>query len=231
MRTNRELPRKGSKAGVRSPRRISKPSSPMDIFESDLSAAYLIGSPGYRSRLSKTGLDPLDSQFELAHMQGLITHQLLTGKFRTHNSFYLCIMLLLGILGVSPLLISLACILFDGEWWTLRVVALFAVHIVMGIAVLVNAALSLREPDSPTIADSYKDEIEHVKAMDFEQFDFALIWLSLFLLVVVSLGRTVPWFHIIREDGIVQADISVLLPIVLLGGLTQMAATNLRFER
>jgi hypothetical protein len=49
----------------------------------------LQGWPGYRTRDNRSGLDPLDTQPEAAHMEGTFFHNLFTLRLRTRNPFYL----------------------------------------------------------------------------------------------------------------------------------------------
>lgn len=73
----------------------------------DEKALQLPGWPGYRTRPGRSGLDYLDNQFELAHMQGLFIRRLITGQLRTHEPLYLAAMAMLGGLTVLPALAGL----------------------------------------------------------------------------------------------------------------------------
>jgi len=63
----------------------------------DVPASLIPGWPGYRTRPGRSGLDYLDSEFELAHMQGLFLRRLFTGKLRTTKPVYLAAMAALGL--------------------------------------------------------------------------------------------------------------------------------------
>ncbi len=65
------------------------------------------GWPGHRNRSGRFGTDPLDTDFELAHMQGVIIRKLIIGQVFTTNPFYLLYMAFYGIVGVFPLIISI----------------------------------------------------------------------------------------------------------------------------
>lgn len=52
----------------------------------------LPGWPGYRNRPGRSGLDYLDSEFELAHMEGVFFRALITGRLRTDRLAYLVLM-------------------------------------------------------------------------------------------------------------------------------------------
>lgn len=55
-------------------------------------------SVGYTNREGQSGLDPMDSYREGGYLQGIIIKEIFTGNVRTHNGFFLFIMLGLGIL-------------------------------------------------------------------------------------------------------------------------------------
>ncbi|HLY29132.1 MAG TPA: hypothetical protein VKQ72_22495 [Aggregatilineales bacterium] len=59
------------------------------------------GRVGYRTRGGRTGLDPIDTQLETSHMEGVFYRKLFTGRLRTHNPVYLIVMAGLGILFVA----------------------------------------------------------------------------------------------------------------------------------
>ena len=97
-------------------------------------SAYLIpGTPGYRTRPGRSGYDKLDTDFELARVQGIIIRRLFSGKFRTKNVFHLIMMTMMGlvfsfsIIGVSA---SLFVLLNFSPYW------------ITGFAFLVNVGLS-----------------------------------------------------------------------------------------
>ncbi len=57
----------------------------------------LLGFPGYRQRDGRSGLDPIDNENELGHMEGSFARALFTLKLRTRNPLYLIAMFLLGV--------------------------------------------------------------------------------------------------------------------------------------
>jgi tetratricopeptide (TPR) repeat protein len=78
--------------------------------------AYLLrGWPGHRNRQGRIGLDPLDTDFEQAHIEGTIIRKLITLKLRTRNPFYLLLMSFVGLICCLPLLGILA--LIQGDWY------------------------------------------------------------------------------------------------------------------
>ena len=62
----------------------------------DGKALALRGWPGHRTRPGRTGYDPLDNDFEIAHMEGVFLRGLFTGNLRTRNRLYLLVMGLCG---------------------------------------------------------------------------------------------------------------------------------------
>ncbi len=106
-------------------------------------AFRLPGWPGYRNRPGRSGLDYLDNEFELAHMEGLFLRRLFTGRLRTSSPVYLSGMALLGVLCLLPLLLAL---LFPAPgqqsligWCFFLPIAIF------GTALLINFALNVRQ--------------------------------------------------------------------------------------
>lgn len=107
----------------------------------DEKAFLLAGWPGHRTRRGRFGLDPLDTDFEQAHMEGLIIRWLWTRKFRTHNPFYLLVMILLGVLGCMPLLFN-GFILVSEGWISFSMMFLMSPYWLGGLALLTNVFLS-----------------------------------------------------------------------------------------
>jgi tetratricopeptide (TPR) repeat protein len=72
----------------------------------DERAFLLVGWPGHRTRYGRSGYDPLERDFEFAHMVGVMIRLLLARKFRTRNPIYLISMAYVGLLyflyGVLP---------------------------------------------------------------------------------------------------------------------------------
>jgi len=112
--------------------------------------AYLItGWPGHRTGSGRSGYDPLESDFELAHMQGLIFRKLIERKFRTCHPVYLLFMALMGAIFISPLLGVVE--LFQGNLYVLPVVLGYSPYWATGILLLVNVVLSLLHVESGDI--------------------------------------------------------------------------------
>jgi hypothetical protein len=127
-------------------------SYPVDITEYDDNAKYLIGWPGYRTSNNKSGLGYLETQSELAHMQGVMFRWMITGKFRTHNPFYLLGMTLIGIFyGGIPVFLILHEVFIGGNWLMLLVFVTAFPNIAVGILLLVNVVLSILDWNGKTI--------------------------------------------------------------------------------
>jgi hypothetical protein len=111
----------------------------------------LTGWPGNRTRPGRSGYDPLDTDFENAHLEGIMIRMMFTGRFRTHNTFYLLFMSFVGFCMSTPiLLVGLAFI--QGDTIPIYPLIILSPYWMVGIAVLINVYLSL------TSAGSDKDE-------------------------------------------------------------------------
>lgn len=106
----------------------------------DTNAFLLPGWPGHRTRPGRTGYDPLDRDFEYAHMQGVIFRRLITRTFRTRNLIYLILMAFMGI--VYSLYGVLAFTI--GNWYGVLTGIISSPYLIIGIALLINVYLSLR---------------------------------------------------------------------------------------
>jgi len=81
-----------------------------ETFYLDDTARLLPGWPGYRTRQGRSGYDYLDTQFELAHMEGVWLRQLLTGRLRTHSLAGLILLAFIGTVALLPLLLGGAAV-------------------------------------------------------------------------------------------------------------------------
>jgi tetratricopeptide (TPR) repeat protein len=110
--------------------------------------AYLLpGWPGYRTRPGRSGYDQLDTEYELAHIEGVIVRKLITCTMRTRNPMQLLFMIFLGLIFCIPLLFVLVMLL-EGDFRSLFTVVLFTPYWVVGVMLLVNVFLSLVLDDS-----------------------------------------------------------------------------------
>jgi tetratricopeptide (TPR) repeat protein len=108
----------------------------------DADAFLLAGWPGHRTRPGRSGYDPLDRDFEFAHIQGVVIRRLVILRFRTRNPFYLLVMTYLGILYSLPLLGIVVLLLADLEM--IPPMIFLIPYGIIGIAFLINVFLSLR---------------------------------------------------------------------------------------
>jgi tetratricopeptide (TPR) repeat protein len=107
----------------------------------DADAFLLKGWAGHRTRPGRSGYDPLDRDFELAHVEGVIIHRLFIGRFRTRNPVFLFIMACMGVLYSLYGLFALLA-LTDPDMIGLGIMGI--PYMVLGAAILVNVYLSLR---------------------------------------------------------------------------------------
>lgn len=70
----------------------------INIADDDNNAKYRIDGCGYRTSNNQYGLGYLETQAELAHMQGVMLRQMIRGKFTTHNLTYLFFVAVFGLL-------------------------------------------------------------------------------------------------------------------------------------
>lgn len=117
----------------------------------DEKAFTLVGWPGHRTRPGRSGYDPLDSDFEQAHVTGMIIRSLITGKFRTRNPIYLFFMTCFGLYFCLPLL-GLPGLLLSG-WASIYLMVMLSPYLIVGFGLLVNVFLSFR-----IIKSAEKDE-------------------------------------------------------------------------
>jgi len=109
--------------------------------------AYLLrGWPGHRNRQGSIGLDPLDTDFEQAHIQGTIIRKLFTLKFRTHNPYYLAIMILVGLFYCLTLLFvtPVSLMLFiQGDVNSIFNLVVYSPYYLIGLVIMINVFLSI----------------------------------------------------------------------------------------
>jgi tetratricopeptide (TPR) repeat protein len=108
----------------------------------DEKAFLLTGWAGHRTRPGRCGYDPLETDFELAHLQGVMIRLLIARKFQTRNPMYLLLMTCVGLLYCLPLFGIVP--LFEGDWTSIPIVVLYSPYWIIGMALLTNVFLSLR---------------------------------------------------------------------------------------
>lgn len=70
-------------------------------------AAVINGWPGHRTLPDRSGLDPLENDFEAAHMTGVFIRYLFTGMPHAPSTVYLLLVPLLGAILLAPFGLSL----------------------------------------------------------------------------------------------------------------------------
>jgi hypothetical protein len=80
-----------------------EPNQPLDTPQKELkpdemnNPEPLPGTPGFRTRLGRSGYDPLDTSTETGRMEGKFFQRLFTLRLITHNPFYLALMFVFGV--------------------------------------------------------------------------------------------------------------------------------------
>jgi hypothetical protein len=124
----------------------------IDISDLDARTVFMLGLPGHRTSMGRSGLGYLATQTELAYMQGLMVRWLFTGKFRTHNPVYLFVMFMFGLLcGVVPLAAALFEIVRYSNFEMIYVLVVGFPYIVVGCALVANSILSFWDWNGETI--------------------------------------------------------------------------------
>jgi len=95
----------------------------------------------------------VETQAELARMQGVMLRQMITGKFITHNPIYLFMMMVFGLfVGGIPLVFVLAEIFNSGDLQFMPfVMPLFFPFVIVGILIIINAGISIFNPRAKSI--------------------------------------------------------------------------------
>ena len=105
------------------------------------------GMPGYRTRLNRSGLDPLDSSSESAYIEGTFLRRLFTLKVRSHNLFSLVMMFMLGIVPFpipTYLLVSIPAQSVQNNPITFSLIVFIAMTLfIFGIFTAATGALSV----------------------------------------------------------------------------------------
>ena len=106
----------------------------------DKTARLIPGWPGHRTMQGRSGLDPLENDFEFAHIQGVILRKLWTRKFRTKNPAHLLLMAVVGTIyflyGSAPLALNTKAVIVLG--------IVYGPYLLAGAALLTNTFLSLQ---------------------------------------------------------------------------------------
>jgi hypothetical protein len=111
------------------------------------------GTPGYRLRSGRTGLDPMENAREAAFLEGKFIRRLFTGRLRIKSRLWLYILGITGVALIAPLGLYVIPTLarFNFEILNLYItnftldmeyLLLFAL---IGVVLLINVALSVRQ--------------------------------------------------------------------------------------
>jgi tetratricopeptide (TPR) repeat protein len=107
-------------------------------------ALLLRGWPGHRTRPGRSGLDPLDTDFEQAHVTGLLLRHLFTGQLRLES--WISIVLAVAVaLWLSLPLILAGGELLAGHAGSVLVLLPLSVYWIPGLALWWSIYVSLRE--------------------------------------------------------------------------------------
>ena len=139
---------KGSTAGGKKPKlqvRNPRPEHVVNIFESDESANFLIGSPGYRNARNRSGLGYFETVGELSRIQGIIIKSLFAGQFHiTQEPSALISMIILSIFwGVIPCTLIIVGYFFDKSVPIFTLLITGFPNMLIGIFVSISASMSI----------------------------------------------------------------------------------------
>lgn len=67
----------------------------------------LEGWPGHRNLPEHSGLDPVESNYEAAHITGVLLYEVFRSDMRPHSALYLLLVPALGVLLIAPLAVAL----------------------------------------------------------------------------------------------------------------------------
>jgi len=116
---------------------------PADYYLSQ-TALLLRGWPGHRTRPRRSGLDPLDTDFEQAHVTGLLLRQLFTGQLRLESWISIALAVVVA-LSLSLPLILCGGELLAGDARSLLVLLPLSVYWIPGLALWRSIYANLRE--------------------------------------------------------------------------------------
>jgi tetratricopeptide (TPR) repeat protein len=123
-------------------------------FYLDEKSFFLRGWPGHRTLLGRSGYDPLDNDFEGAHMFGVIIRASIDRKMRTEDPLSLLMMLYLGLLLCLPFV--LVADIFYGNWYAVLALFVYSPYLLIGSLILSNVILSMQD-------DIWEDRVEDGK--------------------------------------------------------------------
>ena len=114
---------------------------PKDKRDQD-DTSTLPGWPGYRTRDSRSGYDPIDTRTEAAHTTGTFIRGLFSGKLRIKNPVSLFLLGVLGFILITPFILAIFE-LTNGNMFSVNEGITFLIAGIIGFAVLVNVIKNL----------------------------------------------------------------------------------------
>lgn len=117
--------------------------------------ANLRGGPGYRTQPGRSGYDPLDTDFESAHIFGVLLHSLIKCKFRTWNPLHIVLLSMMGISAALPFVFGAGIILGGDLLGGLLLLLVFSPIWMFTVLIVVNLILSflVDDPNHPNKGD------------------------------------------------------------------------------
>jgi tetratricopeptide (TPR) repeat protein len=103
------------------------------VYYLSKTALVLPGWPGHRTRPGRSGLDPLDTYFEQAHITGLLLRQLFTGQLRLESWISIVLSVMVA-LELSLPLILVGGELLAGDTNSLLLLAPLSIYWIPGLA-------------------------------------------------------------------------------------------------
>lgn len=113
----------------------------IDISDLDNRTVYMLGLPGHRTAMNRSGLGYLATQAEWAYMRGLMLRWMITGKFKTRNLVFIIFLSFIGIINACPILLLFAG--KEARQLFFSNFLIFAPYTLIGILILVNVILGL----------------------------------------------------------------------------------------
>jgi hypothetical protein len=108
----------------------------------DKQALLVKGTAGHRNRPGRSGLDPLDTRFDEARVEGGLIRRLFTGHLRTHDPIYLVLMSILGIVFSLPAIFIIGS-MGNISGAELTLLCPMSLIVFCGLALIVNVIMSI----------------------------------------------------------------------------------------
>ena len=106
----------------------------------------ILGKPGYRNRINRTGYDPIDTIAECGYMFGIFLQNLFKVKLRATNTLYLAIIGIAGIYFLGPIILVVGnCGSYNMLCYVVFLV-LFSPYLSIGSMLIINFIHNLTNP-------------------------------------------------------------------------------------